>query len=145
MAALAADKVMQWGGGGPLHLQEFPVLTNVHIYKGAGVCAETAVGYARPIAASLTGPEFYGFAMLAADNNPGASGAINVLCSTEGIALVTAITGLTGITDVNTAVYMSDDQTFTNSATNNVAVGKVVNFDGTYFHVFYQATARASI
>lgn len=145
MAALAADRVNKYGGG-LFKKQSYPVKASAVIYGGAGICLEAADGFARPVAASLTNPEFLGFA-LEKKTGTGTSGAVVVQAQTEGI-LITAlanVAGATAVTDIGATVYMSDDQTFTLTSTNNVAIGKVVNLVDGDLHIHFQAAAMASL
>ena len=139
MTALAADTIRIFEGNIPDKCAHFQVLTATTIYEGSAVCAESAVGYARPVAASLTSPEFYGFAEESVVNS-GASGAKKVKVRREGVIVLTAITGMTGITNIGDSVYMSDDGTgFTSTSTNNVLIGKVGNYVDSKFLVDFQA------
>lgn len=145
MTALAEDTRRDMEVGHPPRIARFAVLTATTIYRGSAVCAETASGYARPVAASLTNPEFYGFAIDGVAN-PGASGAEHVEVVQEGVLVVDAITGATGVADIGDVVYMADDGTgLTETSTNNVAIGKIVDYIGGKFRVFFQATALRSI
>lgn len=140
--ALSADTTRKFASGIDPIIQDHPVKASNTIYAGAALCCE-ADGYARPVAASLTSPEFLGFAE-EAQASVGSNGAADVRIRQQGIVYVSAITGLSGIGDVGTAVYMSDDNTFTNSATNNVAIGKVASYDATdKFGVSFKAATLA--
>lgn len=129
------------------HDEKFQVKTATTIYAGSALVTEAADGYARPLAASLTNPVFLGFA-LEGVVNAGASGAKLVLVSQEGdveVALA-GVTGGTGVIDIGVTVYMADDGTgFTLTSTNNVAIGKVVNYVDGKFLIHYQGAGRRSI
>jgi hypothetical protein len=117
MATLAADKARDFQLG---DLEEYPVIASDIIYEGAAV-GENGSGYARPLAA---GDRFLGFAQRGADNSAGAAGAINVVVLTRGRAKL-AISGLAITANDRPAVYASDDDTFTLTATSNSLIGFV--------------------
>lgn len=143
MTALSAEYPRLFEGGIPDKCASFPVLTATTIYEGSAVCGEAAVGYARPVIQSLTSPQFYGFAEETVVNS-GASGAKKVKVRREGVIALTAIAGLTGITNINASVYLADDGTgFTTTPTNNVLIGKVGNFvDGKFLVDFNAISLR---
>ncbi len=68
------------------------------------------------------GDYFYGFAEQNADNVAGAAGDVKVRVRTQG-AFELPIAGL-AITDIGAAVYASDDDTFTLTATSNTYIGR---------------------
>lgn len=140
--ALSADTTRKFASGIDPIIHDMPVKASSTIYAGAALCSE-ADGYARAVAASLTSPKFLGFAERA-QASVGSNGAATVRVRMQGIVYVSAITGLSGIGDVGTAVYMSDDTTFTNSSTNNVLVGEVISYDATdKFGVRFTSTLLA--
>lgn len=102
-----------------------PVVASDIIYKGALVKIN-AGGYLAPAAAE-SGAFFAGIAYEYKDNSAGSAGDVVCRVQTEGSFLLT-VTGF-AITDVGSTVYASDDQTVsTTQATNELAVGKVVEF-----------------
>ena len=102
-------------------LDEYPVIASDIIYQGAAV-GENGSGYARPLVAA---DPFLGFAQAPADNSAGAAGAINVQVRTRGVIRLT-VAGATAITaNDRPAVYASDDNTFTLTATSNSLIGYV--------------------
>ena len=147
MAALAADKV--WavtlvGDGLPI---DFPMIASDTVYKGSFCCTESGTGYLRPIAASLTSPIFQGLAIEQKTNGTTA-GATRCRIVRDFEVEVSSITGLSGgVADVDTDVYMSDDQTFTSASTDNVLVGTVSFYDAdrSTYRVHCQAAALRSI
>lgn len=140
--ALSADTTRKFASGIDPFIEDHAVKASNTIYAGAALCCE-ADGYARPVAASLTSPEFLGFAE-EAQASVSTNGAATVRVRQQGIVFVSAITGLSGVGDKGTAVYMSDDNTFTNSATNNVLIGKVENYNATdKFLVSFKAATLA--
>jgi len=103
-------------------INEVPVIAGDIVYEGAAV-GDNGSGYARPLQA---GDYFYGFAEQNADNTGGAAGDEKVRVRTQG-AVQVPISGL-AITDIGAAVYASDDDTFTLTATANTYVGRVTRF-----------------
>ena len=99
---------------------EYPVIASDIIFEGAAVGENTA-GYSRPLEA---GDVFQGFAKEKADNSTGAAGAINVTVRTKG-KIQANITGVAITANDRPAVYMSDDDTFTLTATSNSLIGYV--------------------
>lgn len=140
MATLAANNPRAWIGGDNNHL---PVVASDIIYGGAAV--GLASGLARPLTA---GDPFAGFAIEKADNSAGGASAINVEVRAKGVTVL-EVTGVTAVTDIGAAVYASDDDTFTLTASTNSYIGRVVHYvgDGTKVHVAFDATrgGRAAI
>ncbi len=101
-------------------LEEYPVIASDIIYEGSAV-GENASGYARPLAAA---DPFLGFAQRKADNSAGAAGAINVTVRTRGKVQL-PITSIAITANDRPAVYASDDDTFTLTATSNTLIGYV--------------------
>lgn len=101
--------------------EDYPMIAADIIYEGAAV-GENASGYARPLAAA---DPFLGFAVRKADNSVGAAGDINVSVKTKGRVQL-AVAGATAITaNDRSAVYASDDNTFTLTSTSNSLIGYV--------------------
>lgn len=146
MAALAENKFTLLFAGAPLSKGTYQVKASTTIYGQAGVCLEAADGYARPCAASLTNPEFLGFALEKVVNS-GASGAKNVELQNKGvlIALLADVAGAAGVTDIGATVYMSTDNDLTLTSTNNVPIGKVVTYVDGYLYIYFEANALASL
>lgn len=117
MTTLAADKARTYQLG---ELEDYPVIATDIIYEGAAV-GENGSGYARPLAA---GDRFLGFAQRKVDNAAGAAGALNVTVKTRGRVQL-SITGLGITANDRAAVYASDDDTFTLTATSNSLIGFV--------------------
>ena len=91
------------------------------IYEGAAL--SMTAGEVRPANGADT--SFAGFAYESADNTGGAAGAIDVRVLSRGIVKL-PVTGVTaGTTNVGTAVYASDDGSFTTTATANLGIGRV--------------------
>lgn len=120
MTTLAVDKPREYQLG---DVEEYPVIASDIIYEGAAV-GENASGYARPLAA---GDVFLGFAIEKVDNSAGAAGAKTVKVKTRG--RIKLAVGSLAITDNDrVAVYASDDDTFTKTASSNSLVGYVSKY-----------------
>lgn len=118
MTTLAADTPRDYQLG---DREDYPVVASDVIYEGAAV-GEDDNGYAQPLA---QGQPFLGFAVRKADNSAGSAGDINVTVITRGRASL-AVAGATAITaNDRPAVYASDDNTFTLTATSNSLIGYV--------------------
>jgi hypothetical protein len=100
--------------------EEYPVIAADIIYQGAAV-GENGSGYSRPLQA---GDPFQGFAEAKADNSAGAAGAINVNVKARGRVKL-AISAIAITANDRPAVYASDDNTFTLTATSNSPIGFV--------------------
>lgn len=138
MTTLAANKPRDFVLG---DLSDLPVVASDIIYEGAAV-GENGAGYFRPLVA---GDPFAGFAQAPADNSAGAAGAINVRVKPRG-RVVLSVTGVTAVTDEGTAVYASDDDTFTTTVGSNSPVGKIIRFiSGTSVEVYFEAASFRSI
>lgn len=100
--------------------EEYPVIAADIIYQGAAV-GENGSGYSRPLVA---GDPFQGFAMETVDNSAGAAGAKGVNVRKKG-NIVLPISGLAITANDRPAVYASDDDTFTLTASTNSLIGYV--------------------
>lgn len=127
MTTLSADKPRDYQLG---ELEEYPVIAADIIYEGAAV-GENASGYSRPLAA---GDRFQGFALEHVDNSAGAAGAKRVRVRTRG-RLVLPISSIGIASNDRPAVYASDDDTFTLTATSNSLIGFVSSWVSTGFAV----------
>lgn len=106
----------------PNDLSSQPVAAAAVIYKGSAV--SFTGGYARKLTA---GDVFGGFAEQKIDNTNGAAGDLSVPVRKKGV-IQAAIAGAV-VTDINKAVYMSDENTFTySSAASAVLIGRVIRF-----------------
>ncbi len=115
----------------------YPVLASTKIYEGAAVGLSS--GYARGL---VDGDRFVGFAIEQADNSAVAvNGAIDVKVRTKGKMLVTLAS--VAVTDVGSKVYVSDDGTFSLTASPGELVGHVYRYVTTDTCVieFYQTAA----
>lgn len=118
--------------------EDYPVLAADIIYEGAAV-GENGAGFARPLVA---GDAFLGFAERQADNSDGSAGEIDVSVKKRG-SVVVDVVGVSAITSNDRpAVYASDDDTFTLTATSNSLVGYVSRWiSGTTCVVEFDALA----
>jgi hypothetical protein len=125
-----------------------PVKTATAIYGGAALCLEAANGFARPVAAGLTNPEFLGFSTEDIASSGAASGTLSVNVIAQGIIELplAGVTGATAVTDIGTTTYMADDGTgFTTASTGNVSIGKVAGLVAGMITIFFQADALRSL
>ena len=122
--------------------EDYPVVADDIIYEGAAV-GENGSGYSRPLVA---GDTFQGFAVSKVDNSGGAAGAklVNVKASGR---VVLPIAGVDVTSNARAAVYASDDNTFTLTATANSLIGYVSHFVSTGFAVveFDSGLAKAAL
>lgn len=139
MATLTADTPRAYEIG---DRDEYPVIAADIIYEGAAV-GENANGYARPLVA---GDVFLGFCEKQVDNSTGAAGAKTVRVKTKG-KLEAVISALAITANDRPAVYMSDDNTFTLTATSNSMIGYVSRWVSTGVGIveFDAALVRAAL
>lgn len=136
MTTLAADKLREFKLG---DLEEYPVVASDIIYEGAAV-GEDDSGYAQPLVA---GQRFLGFAVSKADNSSGAAGDVNVEVKTRGVIKL-PIASIAITSNDRPAVYASDDDTFTLTASTNTLIGHVRSWHSTgYAWVEFDALAAA--
>lgn len=103
---------------------ELPVIASDIIYQGAAV-GDNGSGYCRPLVA---GDPFRGLALAKVDNSTGAAGDKKVTLTTNDKVVLTVV-GASAVTDVDRAVYATDDNTFTFApAAAATYVGKVVRW-----------------
>lgn len=109
------------------------VAASTTIYAGSAI-GDNGSGYARALQA---GDKFLGFASEDCDNSSGSAGDKRVKNADRGI--IKAAVGSLARTDINAAVYMSDDSTFTKTSSSNSRVGTVVGYiDSTYAWVEFE-------
>jgi hypothetical protein len=101
-------------------LEAYPVIASDIIYEGSAV-GENGSGYARPLVAA---DPFLGFAQRQVDNSTGSAGEKNVVVRTRGKVQL-SITSIAITANDRPAVYASDDDTFTLTATSNTLIGYV--------------------
>lgn len=122
MTALAANYDRQEKEG---KLLAHPVVASDIIYAGS-IVKHNAAGFLAPMAAEA-GAFFAGISIEKVDNSAGAAGALTCRVSKYGAYLMNG-SGLSQA-DVGSIVYASDDNTVsTTQATNEVAVGQIVEF-----------------
>jgi len=137
MATKTADEARAFELG---DIGELPVVATDVIYEGSAV-GDNGSGYARPLVAA---DPFWGFAESQADNSTGVAGAVNVRVRETGKVKL-SVTGVTGVGDVGTDVYASDDDTFTLTTTSNTLIGTIVRYlSGTEVIVHFKSSARAA-
>lgn len=117
MTTLAADTPRNYQLG---ELEDYPIIADDIIYEGAAV-GENGSGYARPLVAA---DPFLGFATRNVNNTGGAAGDKNVQVKTKGRVQL-AIASIAITANDRPAVYASDDNTFTLTATSNSKIGYV--------------------
>jgi hypothetical protein len=139
MATLDKNVVRDFGVGDMLG---YPVIASDIIFQGAAV-GENGSGYARPLVA--TDP-FLGFAEEKADNSAGAAGAINVRVKSKGYVKL-PIASIAITSNDRPAVYASDDNTFTLTATSNTLIGYVAQWLSTGYAIveFDAALCKAAL
>lgn len=120
MTTLAVDTARKFENVDQEVQNSLPVLADDIIYAGSLV-GDNGSGYARPLVA---GDEFWGICTDKADNDGGSAGDINVKVKAKFMVKVD-VTGASAVTDVNSTVYASDDDTFTLTSSGNSSVGKV--------------------
>ena len=137
MATKTKDEYLTYELG---DIAEYPVIASEIIYEGSAV-GDNASGLARPLVAA---DPFLGFCEQQADNSAGAASAINVRVRDRGKVVVDVV-GATGVGDVGTDVYMSDDNVFTLTTTSNSLIGTVVRYNsGTECVVSFKSSALAA-
>lgn len=142
MTTLAKDKLRTFFFSGNPIREEYPVVAADIIYRGAAV-GENASGYSRPLVAADV---FQGFAVAKADNASGAAGDLRVTVEQKGFVELD-ISGAAVTTNDRVAVYASDDDTFTLTATSNSLIGYVSRWVSTGKAVveFDAALVRAAL
>ena len=117
MTTLAADLPREYQLGDH---EEYPVIAADIIYEGAAV-GENGSGYSRPLQA---GDAFQGFALEQVDNSGGGAGDKRVRVLAKG-RIVLPIASIAITANDRPAVYASDDNTFTLTASTNSLIGYV--------------------
>ena len=141
MATLAVDKprVFENQGDVPVY-NSLPAITNDILYAGSAIGISS--GYARPC---TTSDEFAGFCVEKCDNTGGANGALTVKVLAKGYVKL-AVTGVSAVTHINDTVYLTDDDTFTLTASGGRAIGKVFRWvSSTTCVVAFEALGNRSL
>lgn len=117
MTTLAADLPREYQLGDH---EEYPVIAADIIYEGAAV-GENGSGYSRPLVA---GDPFQGFCQEHVDNSAGSAGDKRVRVRSRG-RIVLPIASIAITANDRPAVYASDDNAFTLTASSNSLIGYV--------------------
>lgn len=120
MTTLAADSVRTKEIG---EVNTLAVIADDIIYEGAAIGVVVSTGNARPLVA---GDRFGGFAQTRADNDGGASAAINVQIVQKGKVQLSVSSAV--ITDVGQPVYATDDDTFVFNPVGASFIGFVLRY-----------------
>lgn len=141
--ALSANKPRQYDPAVDPCFIDLPAKTSATLYEGAAVTDESGGGTVDTLAVA---EGFIGFleAGLVATST---AGEVKARVRTKGIIKNLAVTGVTGVTDYGVAVYATDDDTFTLTASGALQIGKVVRYTGTtgYADVYFEGAAIRSI
>lgn len=123
-------------------LNDIPVIASDIIYAGAAVGESSSTGNARPLQG---GDTFLGFAIAKADNSSGSVGDTYVHVRSKGIVKLT-VTGVSADDDLGVAVYATDDDTFTTTASGATQIGVLHRWiSGTTCMVRFEASTVRSI
>lgn len=143
MTTLAADKKRQFLLQGA-KFADLPIIASDIVYEGAAVGESTTTGTGRPLAG---GDGFMGFAVRRCDNAAGGAAARLIRVQTSGYVANLPVTGLDNINDLGAAVYASDDDTFTLTASGATQIGKVQSYDGVsgYGTVYFESLDVRSV
>jgi len=128
MAAAATNIAVDFDLG---DIGSYPVVASEVIWQGRPVWTTIGTGYAKGGATTPAEATdaFLGFALEKVDNATGSSGDKNVKVRTRGRAKVAI--GSAAITDIGKGVYITDDDTFTLTASTNLQVGVVAEWVAT--------------
>lgn len=122
-------------------LNDVPCIASDIVYEGSAV-GDNASGYGRPLEG---GDPFLGFSVAKTDNSAGSAGDKNIRVKQRG-SVEADITGVTGVGDIGSTVYMSDDDTFTLTSSSNSAIGKITRYiSGTKCIVRFEAAQVRSV
>jgi hypothetical protein len=142
MATLSADAPRVFETGHDNMINDLPVIASDIIYDGAAVGESSTTGTYRPIQG---GDNFAGFATKKVDNSAGSAGDKNVNVYQRGVVQIPVV-GATGDTDNGAAVYATDDDTFTLTASGGSQIGKVLrHVSGTTCMVYFEGLSVRSV
>lgn len=144
MATLSdnSKRVFKYADDGGPAPQDMPIIASDIIYEGAAVGESASTGNARPL---VGGDSFVGFAYAKADNSAGAVGDVNVRLRQRGEVKLT-VTGVTADDDFGIAIYASDDDTFTTTASGASQIGKLVRWvTSTTCYVYFEGVQVRSV
>lgn len=132
--ALTADNPIRLLEG---DFADYPVAASAKIYEGALVSIDVTSGLAKNLVAAAT-DHFAGVAYRLCDNTGGAAAALKCKVRRGNAGKMYVQVAVTGATQagVGTAVYASDESTFTMTASTNKAVGILAYYESaTLCHV----------
>lgn len=142
MSTLSADKPRVFETGHDDALNGLPAIASDIIYDGAAVGESSSTGTYRPLQG---GDTFAGFAIAQCDNSNGSASDRNISVRQRGVVKL-SVTGVSSTANVGDAVYASDDDTFTTTASGGTQIGKVFRWiSGTTCLVYFEAAAVQSI
>lgn len=142
MATLTADKARSFTPGGEGAYNTLTVAASQKLYQGEAVSPDAG----GDIQTLNAGDSFEGFVDGQVDNTTGGDGDKSVLLLQKGILHNTPVTGVTGVGDVGSTVYMSDGGTFTLTEGSNSDIGKVIRYlSGTSVDIEFCAGSRRSL
>lgn len=137
-----ADKILKYSLNIPKRHASAPVRASTLIEAG-DACSRDSSGRARPL--TVADANFAGFAQARVDNSSGAAGAEDVRLW-QVLELEVPVTGVVDEGDVDSTVYMTDEETFTLSSTGGVQVGKITEHkSGTTCKVLCEAGPARSL
>lgn len=139
--ALSANAAYAYEADDNPAFNHLPVQASVTVYAGAALTIDSN-GDAGPLATSET---FVGFATQKVDNSSGAAAADDVQIRQRGKVVLTVV-GVDDDNDVGSAVYATDDGTFTLTASGALQIGKVVrHISSTSCVVYFEGAPLRSI
>lgn len=126
MAALTAKR--ETAHKGEMRVQSVKVKASTTIYGGGIVCSNA--GFAAP-GADTAGLVTMGIALQDADNSSGGDGDISVEVGFGAAFLLGASSITQAMVGLDTLMDVIDDQTFDETSTNSVVLGKLIEFVST--------------
>lgn len=146
--SLTADSPRKFASGIENKFTDAIVKASTTVYDGQVLATDVAnhAGLAIPFdaAGTFTSPIFLGFCQEKVVQ--GASTSYRAKIRKAGRVILATITGATTAASIGVTVYASNDSTFTLTSTNNLAIGKIVEFvSGEGFHVEFEGDDVRSI
>lgn len=143
MATLAADKKRIFDDSVNALYEDYFVVAADILYEGSALTMASGADDVKPLAVADV---FVGFCARRADNAAGAAGDIRAHVRKQGLIRNLAVTGATLNTAPGAAVYGTDDDTFTLTASGALQIGKVAKGSGTNLaDVFFQGAGVRSV
>lgn len=141
--ALSTDTPRQYDPSVPPTFLDIPMTSDKTAYEGAAVTDDGGNGLCD--GAFVTSEAFLGFVEKGLVNPSGS--AYRVRIRTKGIIKNLPVTGVTGNTALGVAVYATDNDAFTTTASGALQIGKVVAYSGTsgYGDVYFEGAAVRSV